>query len=77
MTVYSFLQLFIANEADKLVLSIINNKVPRENPFKDDIKGSNTFAFNSNKTGNNETYLAINTHQPLDGPTSWYEAHLD
>ena len=46
------------------------------NPFKDDIKGSNTFAFNSNKTGNNETYLAINTHQPLDGPTSWYEAHL-
>ena len=76
MTAYSFLQLFIANEADKLVLSIINNKVPRENPFIDDIKGSNTFAFNSNKTGNNETYLAINTHQPLDGPTSWYEAHL-
>ena len=76
MNAYSFLQLFIANEADKLVLSIINNKVPRDNPFKDDIKGSNTFAFNSNKTGNNETYLAINTHQPLDGPTSWYEAHL-
>mgnify|MGYP003857077255 CR=1 FL=1 len=77
MTAYSFLQLFIANEADKLVLSIINNKVPRENPFIDDIKGSNTFAFNSNKTGNNETYLAINTHQPLEGPTSWYEVHLN
>ena len=76
MSAYSFLQLFIANEADKLVLSIINNKVPRDNPFKDDIKGSNTFAFNSNKTGSDETYLAINTHQPLDGPTSWYEAHL-
>lgn len=76
MSAYSFLQLFIANEADKLVLSIINNKVPRDNPFKDDVKGSNTFAFNSNKTGSDETYLAINTHQPLDGPTSWYEAHL-
>ena len=76
MTAYSFLQLFIANEADKLVISIINNNVPRENPFKDDIKGSNTFAFNSFKTGTDETYLAINTHQPLDGPTSWYEAHL-
>ena len=23
-----------------------------------------------------ETFLAINTHQPLEGPTSWYEAHL-
>ena len=22
------------------------------------------------------TYLAINTHQLLDGPVSWYEAHL-
>ena len=76
MSAYSFLQLFIANEADKLVLSIINNKVPRDNPFKDDVKGSNTFAFNSKKTGSDETYLAINTHQPLDGPTSWYEAHL-
>ena len=32
--------------------------------------------FSSKKTKNNETYLGINTHQPLEGPTSWYEAHL-
>jgi acyl-homoserine-lactone acylase len=32
---------------------------------------------NSNKTENGETFLAINTHQPLDGPTSWYEVHLN
>ena len=43
----------------------------------DDIpKGSNTFAFNSAKTTDGSTFLAINTHQPLDGPVSWYEAHL-
>jgi acyl-homoserine-lactone acylase len=40
------------------------------------MRGSNTFAFNSAKTKENATYLAINTHQPLDGPASWYEAHL-
>ena len=73
---YSFLQLFISNEAGGLVSSIVSNNVPRPNPIKAEMNGSNTFAFNSIKTGKKETYLAINTHQPLDGPTSWYEAHL-
>jgi acyl-homoserine-lactone acylase len=30
----------------------------------------------ASKTKDGSTYLAINTHQPLDGPTSWYEVHL-
>jgi len=38
--------------------------------------GSNAFAFNSNITKDGSTYLAINSHQPLEGPLSWYEAHL-
>ena len=38
--------------------------------------GSNAFAFNANKTKNGHTYLAINSHQPLEGLFSWYEAHL-
>jgi len=38
--------------------------------------GSNAFALNSNKTKEGETFLAINPHQPLEGPYSWYEAHL-
>ncbi|MDA9356660.1 penicillin acylase family protein [Flavobacteriaceae bacterium] len=76
---YSFLQLFISNGADKLVSKIIsNNTVNLSNlGINDDIQGSNTFAFNNNKTKNGETYLAINTHQPLDGPNSWYEVHLN
>lgn len=38
--------------------------------------GSNAFAFNSNITTDGNTYLAINSHQPIEGPLSWYEAHL-
>ena len=76
---YSFLQLFISNGADKLVSKIIsNNTLDLSNlGINEDIQGSNTFAFNNNKTKNHETYLAINTHQPLDGPNSWYEVHLN
>ena len=76
---YSFLQLFISNGADRLVGNIIsNNTVDLSNlGINDDIQGSNTFAFNNYKTKNDETYLAINTHQPLDGPNSWYEVHLN
>ena len=39
-------------------------------------EGSNAFAFNKNKTANGHTYLAVNSHQPLEGLFSWYEAHL-
>ncbi len=39
-------------------------------------KGSNGFAINGNKSIDGNTYLAINSHQPLEGPYSWYEAHV-
>lgn len=39
-------------------------------------KGSNTFAANSKFTKDGNVYLNINSHQPLEGPLSWYEAHL-
>ena len=38
--------------------------------------GSNAFAISAKKTTDGKTYLAINSHQPLEGPNSWYEAHL-
>ena len=73
---YSFLQLFISSEGDNAVRSIVENNT-RKISFLDNNKlGSNLFAFSTNITKNGETYLGINTHQPLDGPTSWYEAHL-
>ncbi len=39
--------------------------------------GSNAFAFDSSRTTDGKTYLAINSHQPLEGLFSWYEAHLN
>lgn len=38
--------------------------------------GSNAFAFNKNKTTDGNTYLAVNSHQPMEGLFSWYEAHV-
>ncbi len=38
--------------------------------------GSNAFAFNSRKTSTGESFLAINAHQPLEGPVAFYEAHV-
>lgn len=72
---YAQLQLFISSRGDYWVQRIIGNDVKLEAP-QEEITGSNTFAFNSAKTTDGNTYLAINTHQPLDGPVSWYEAHL-
>ena len=44
--------------------------------IEQDTKGSNLIAVSRSRTGSDETFLTINTHQPLEGPTSWYEAHL-
>ena len=82
MLKYAHLQLFISSEGDYWIRKIINDDikyvvVDQSNElYSKQQKGSNTFAFNSSKTKDGNTYLAINTHQPLDGPVSWYEAHL-
>ena len=77
MLIYSQLQLFASNQGDKLVEAIYKNRVDRyEKPIQEDIHGSNLIALSSQKTKINESFLTINTHQPLEGPTSWYEAHL-
>ena len=74
---YAQLQLFISSQGDRWVQKIINNEVEHKLAVETEPKGSNTFGFNSAKTTNGNTFLAINTHQPLDGPVSWYEAHLN
>ena len=76
MMMYSQLQLFISNQGADWAGRILNNDTQDE--FLDqNLTGSNVIAMNSNKTDNGETFLAINTHQPLEGPTSWYEVHLN
>ncbi len=39
-------------------------------------KGSNAMAFNAHRMEDDRTHLIINSHQPLSGPMSWYEAHV-
>ena len=48
------------------------------NLYKNDqfVTGSNVLAVNSNKTADQSTKIIINSHQPLDGPLAWYEAHI-
>jgi penicillin amidase/acyl-homoserine-lactone acylase len=38
--------------------------------------GSNTFAIGPSRTSDGSTFLAINSHQPWQGPVTWYEAHI-
>jgi acyl-homoserine-lactone acylase len=39
--------------------------------------GSNAYAFSSEKTKDGKTYLCINPHFMIDGPLSFYDAHLN
>lgn len=74
MVQYSVLQLCILSGADKALAAIFGGTVPLLENYK--TQGSNAFAFNSNKTTDGNVYLAINAHQPLEGPVAFYEAHL-
>jgi acyl-homoserine-lactone acylase len=59
---------------DQVLPQILGGKVatiPNFNP-----QGSNAFAMNSKKTTTVESFLAINAHQPQEGPVAFYEAHL-
>jgi len=38
--------------------------------------GSNTFAVSPARSADGETFLAVNAHQPWEGPVTWYEAHV-
>ncbi len=74
MLTYSVLQLAIAAGADEALKKIISGKMAAVDAWKPG--GSNAYAFNSSITEDGSTYLAINSHQPLEGPVAWYEAHL-
>ncbi len=40
-------------------------------------QGSNGMAISGKKTSNGKTFFASNSHQPLEGPLAWYEAHVE
>lgn len=55
----------------KVMNGTYDHDQPSDKPY-----GSNAFAFNSKKTEDGSSMLCINPHQPVTGPFSWYEAHL-
>ncbi|MEM6342891.1 MAG: penicillin acylase family protein [Bacteroidota bacterium] len=65
------LALALLTGVDGGLTQVLNNQLGPESP-----KGSNAFAISRSRTSDDKTYLAINSHQPLEGLYSWYEAHL-
>ena len=59
------------SDLQKIMSGKIKNDLAAEAPT-----GSNAIAISKRKTTNGKTFLAINSHQPLEGWYSWYEAHL-
>ena len=62
------------SHADDDLIKLVRGKIKRAEIPKGN--GSNAFAISASKTKDGRTYLAINSHQPLEGLNSWYEAHL-
>ncbi|MGJ3234695.1 penicillin acylase family protein [Marivirga sp.] len=68
------LSLSAMSGADKIVGDIVANK-SFNNPYVG--IGSNGIAISKSKTTTGESFLAVNSHQPFEGPASWYEVHLN
>ena len=67
------LSVTVMSGADQAVQSLVSGEVESILPSA---TGSNAFAFSRKKTTTGEVFLNINSHQPLEGPAAWYEAHL-
>ncbi|KPM48452.1 penicillin acylase family protein [Jiulongibacter sediminis] len=66
------LSLSVISGADDVLSSILNGTIDKSTAPK----GSNAFAIAPWKTEDGSAFLNINSHQPLEGPVAWYEAHL-
>jgi acyl-homoserine-lactone acylase len=64
------------SDISKVLKDLYSNDIPLIQDSVLNNIGSNGFAFKKSKTLENKTFININTHQPLEGPFSWYEAHL-
>jgi acyl-homoserine-lactone acylase len=59
---------------DKALPKILNGTIPHLTGFTGE--GSNAIAIHSSKSATGENMLVINAHQPIEGATAFYEAHL-
>tara|TARA_B100000524_G_scaffold242916_2_gene130042 strand:- start:1765 stop:3825 length:2061 start_codon:yes stop_codon:yes gene_type:complete len=77
LTGYNLVIHFFSDTGDILgeLMSGSNKSVQEE--MEEKTIGSNAFAFSRKIMEHNKTVLNVNTHQPLEGPFSWYEAHIN
>jgi acyl-homoserine-lactone acylase len=69
------LSLCVISGLDNTIKNILAGKVDALEQMK--IGGSNAIVIHHSKTVDGDaSYLAINSHQPLEGPVAWYEAHI-
>lgn len=73
-TASTILSLSMISGVDAVLQRIFKGQTKVLEQFK--AAGSNAIAIHSSKTTDGSAYLAINPHQPLEGPVAWYEAHL-
>jgi acyl-homoserine-lactone acylase len=71
----NILSLCVISGVDGVLKDVLSGKIEKKS-VDEDVKGSNAFAFNSAKTTDGLAYLDVNSHQPLEGPVAWYEAHV-
>ncbi len=71
------LGLALMGGVDGTINDILNGNILSRIPENfDEGVGSNAIAFSPKMTTDGNTYLDINSHQPLEGLLSWYEAHV-
>jgi acyl-homoserine-lactone acylase len=69
------LSMALMTGVDGAIKSVVGESVPTI-AYDRERRGSNALAMNSSATADGSVFLDINSHQPLEGPMSWYEAHL-
>jgi acyl-homoserine-lactone acylase len=61
---------------DKALAELFTPEREESVPTRSASLGSNTFAVSPLRSAGGQTFLAVNSHQPWEGPVTWYEAHL-
>lgn len=77
LTGYNLVIHFFSDSGDILGELLSGKNKSAQEEMEQKTIGSNAFAFSKKIMEHNKTILNVNTHQPLEGPFSWYEAHIN
>jgi acyl-homoserine-lactone acylase len=77
LTGYNLVIHFFSDTGDILGKLLSSKNKSAQEEMEEKTIGSNAFAFSRDIMEHDRTVLNVNTHQPLEGPFSWYEAHIN